>query len=181
MPIGIKGNDVIAYATLGNLESVYVPPPREDIGSIMLLNSPSAVIAEYITATIQSFTDPDAQGSWPLFISHLPDSPDEAAVIKDSPGILDGRLMDSGEVIQHFGLQIRLRSNDSEEGWKKIEALALELDGTAANTLVIKNETTYSIQNLSRSTPIIPLDREVDKKRRVQYLVNYLLSITEEV
>ena len=184
MPVGIKGNDIIAYATGGALVSVYIPPAREDMESIMMLNSPSSVIAEYITTVLTSLglTPPNSKSTWPLYIGELPDGTQvetNAVSIRDTAGLLDGRFMASGQVVQHFGLQIKLRANDYETGWTKIESVAISLDGIPSETPIIKDGTTYSILNMSRSSAVINLG--LDDKKRNSYSVNYLLTIREEV
>ena len=112
----------------------------------------------------------------------MPDGPQvetDATSIRDTAGILDGRFLRNGQVVQHFGLQLRLRANDYETGWTKIESVAIALDGIPAETEIIKNDTTYKILNMSRTTPVINLG--LDDKKRNSFTVNYLLTIREEV
>lgn len=184
MPFKVIGNDIIAHATDGDLESVWVPEVRDDMESIMLLNSPSSVAAEYITSVLQLLTEPNTKEAWPLYIGHMPDNKnvrDDAGSIKDSPGTLDGKDMRSGEVYQHFGLQIRIRSTDYEEGWIKVANVAAGLDGIQSGTSIIVNGTTYSFWNFSRTSTVIDLGREETGKRRERFAVNFVLAIREEV
>lgn len=184
MPFKIIGNDIIAYATGGALESVWTPPDRDDMESIMLLNSPAEVAAAYIIEVIQLLTDPDVKEEWPLYVGHMVDGnnvEDNAASIKDSPGSLDGKSLRSGEVSQHFGLQLKIRCVDYAEGWKKIENVAVELDGVDSGATIEVNGTTYEIENFSRTSPVVPLGQEEKGKKRDRFVVNYKLAIRELV
>ena len=178
MPIERRGNNKIAMVTGGVLYGAWVPPPRQDMESIMLENSPSRVLAQYIWDTVQLLTNPNANDDWPLYIASLPDDPSNASAVYDTSGTLDGRHMTSGQVIQHFGIQLRLRSLDYEDGWKKLEAVCLQLDAVDSAELTV-NDTDYIIDNVSRRTPIVPLGPEEGVRRREIFTVNYIMTIQE--
>src|SRR5678816_1809962 len=46
---------------------------------------------------------------WPVFVGYLPDLPDNAICVYDTAGRLDGRIMRTGEQIEHAGIQTRVR------------------------------------------------------------------------
>ena len=84
--------------------------------------------------------------------------------------------MRAGEVIRHPGLQLRIRSLTEDEGYNKIEEVSLELDSIEIDTIVI-NSKSYEIQNMRKTTEIIPLGLERGTNRRYLFTVNYLVTL----
>jgi len=116
--------------------------------------------------------------NWPLYVSSMPDGDGvktNCGAVYDTAGILDGKLS-SGEVVQHPGIQLRIRSSDYEVGYAKIEELALALDNVNQDTIVVKGNT-YLLQNISRTTSVVPLGSERGYKRRFVFTVNFLITI----
>lgn len=150
---------------------------------IDLAASPASILRSFIIEeAIGSMTLPSDGSDWPLFISSMPDGNDvkvNCGAIYDTSGVLDGKLSD-GEVVQHPGIQIRIRSDDYETGYAKIEIIALALDDVDWNTIVI-NSTTYLFQNISRTTPIISLGPERGFKRRFLFTVNFMVTLKKVV
>jgi len=142
-------------------------------------SSPAFILSEYIINEISALTNPDNNGEWPLYTNYMPDGDDvesDCAAMYDTAGILNGRLMRTGEVIKHPGLQLRLRSLGGEIGYAKIEGVALSLDSIAGETLVVSGST-FKILNMRRTTEIIPLGLERGTKRRFLFTVNYLVTL----
>lgn len=113
---------------------------------------------------------------WPVYNSQLNDKPDGALCVYNTSGILDGRLM-AGTVIEHPGIQIRVRAAIDADALAKIKEVGTALDGFKNKEVVI-GTTTYVIQNASRKSPIIGLGVE-DGTKRVSYTINYTLTIRE--
>ena len=112
--------------------------------------------------------------TWPVYNSQLNDKPDGALCVYNTSGILDGRLM-AGTVIEHQGIQIRVRAAIDADALVKIKAVAAALD-SFKNTEVVIGASTYTIQNASRKSPIIGLGVE-DGTKRVSYTINYTLTL----
>lgn len=150
-----------------------------EVGTQKLLTSPASIIAAYIIDILEKMSSPDANSDWPLYVSHLPDSDNvktDAGAIYNTTGINDMRSM-NGKIPQHPGIQLRIRSQNSETGYAKIEDIALTLDEIFRNTVEV-DEQEYEIQNASRTTPIVSLGLEVGTtKRRYNFTVNYLLTL----
>ena len=174
MTITITGSkNIIAVATCGVFTS-----KLSGTGSNKLLASPASILAYYIINTLGTFTSPADGSTWPLFETHLPDGrnvEDNSAVIFDTTGVKDGRLM-TGLVPMHFGILVRLRSLDHEIGYAKVEDLAADLD-TVLRAEVSIGANDYIIQNVSRSSPIVPLGIEEGTKRRFVFTINFLVSL----
>ena len=139
--------------------------------------SSMAIIATYIIG-LGKMTDPDDQTTWPLYQSHIPDGDDvetECGGVYDTVGINDPRSM-NGTVSGHPGVQLRIRARDYETGRTKIEDIAVALDAVVRDTVAI-GPSTYRLQNVSRTTPIVSLGVEPGTKRRNIFTVNYLLTV----
>lgn len=143
-------------------------------GSAMSL--PSAILAAYLIDTGSFFTRPIDDDSWPLYERYLPEDPDNAAVITDTVGMLDGRVM-VGVTTQHYGLQIMVRHRNSETAWAKIAAVADALD-LLHNERVYTDQGTFDILAITRTSSIAPLGLEKEStKRRYLYTANFIVAL----
>lgn len=140
--------------------------------------SPMEIMASYITDVLGKMTDPDDKTTWPLYQGHIPDGEEvetNCGGIYDTAGINDPRSMD-GTVNEHPGIQLRIRARDYEIGFAKIEDIAAALDAVIRETIVV-GSSTYRLQNVSRTTPIVSLGVEPGTKRRIAFTVNYLITV----
>ena len=176
MSYTLKGSsDIIAVASEGVFEY------EVDLAVLLdtLLTTPATVIAAYIINELAIMSRPVDGDDWPLYISHMPDGVNvktNCGCIYDTTGIKDGRLM-VGDVIPHHGIQIRIRSNNHETGWDKIEEIVSYLDAVT-NVLVTVDDEQYLLNNVSRASPIASLGQEAGSaKRRFLFTVNYLVTM----
>ena len=140
----------------------------------------SSIVATYIIDTLSLMTSPSDTDDWPLYISSMPDGDaveTNCGAAYDMAGKLDGKLS-SGEVVQHPGFSLTIRSDDYETGYSKIEEIALALDDMD-KVSVNMDGTTYQIQNMSRHTTISPLDTQKGTKRRFLFVVSFLVTVKE--
>ncbi len=141
--------------------------------------SPARILAQYIRDELATMTNPTDNDVWPLYVGSLSDSKNvktEAGALYDPAGVIDGKLM-NGEVIQHPGIQLRIRSQSYQTGWSKAESVALDLDEVYRDTVVV-NGNTYLIQNISRTSQVIALGQEMKtSKRRYIFTVNFLMTL----
>ena len=150
------------------------------VGTQKLQLPPAKILATYIINELVEMTDPSDKDNWPLYISHLPDGSNvktNAGAVYDTTGVNDMRSM-TGEWPQHPGIQLRIRSDNYETGYKKIEDIAHLLDEVANNTIKI-DDLEYKIQNVSRTSSIVSLGVESGTRRRFGFTVNFLLSLRE--
>lgn len=139
-----------------------------------LLISPATILAKFIRQ--EGFmSDPADDIAWPLFISYFPDIKTEAGAAYDTTGVKDGRLM-AGNVIQDYGIQIKISTAVHNQGWTKIEALTLDLDTVLDGEITIDGED-YIIHNITRSGPPIYIGVEQGTKKRKFFTVNFQVSI----
>jgi hypothetical protein len=146
--------------------------------------SPASIITQFLIDN-GMITDPSDGGSWPGYIDFEPDGlgvPDEIVSVLGVVGIKDGRLMSSGTVILHPGIQIQVRSRTHDGGWDKALAIRdlLEIPSASEiNIRVLGELGTYTIENPFQEAPIIPLGLEAGTKRRYRFILNYLATLEE--
>ncbi len=173
--VGVGNNNPVTVATGGVFISKLV-----GTGSNQLLLSPASILAAYIIEELTTMTTPSDESTWPLYITHLPDGrgvEDDCGLMSDTPGLKDGRYMD-GEVPQHPGVQLMIRSLTFDEGYAKIEDVASDLDVVIGFEISLASGD-YRIENVSRTSPIIPLGIEEGTKRRFLFTINFLVTVKE--
>ena len=172
----IVGNNLIAAITGG---AFYLTPLARTVsGTSKLQASAASIMAYYIINELAKMTDPSDADDWPFYISHLPDGANietNAGAIYDTVGTQDMRSM-NGNVPEHPGIQIRIRSNNHNTAYVKIEDIANALDEVANDSVEI-GDLEYEIQNVNRTSPIISLG--VDENRRFHFTINYIITIRE--
>jgi len=143
----------------------------------VLNTSPSSILASYIINESEAMALPSSAGDWPLFVSYLPDSEQDAGAVYDTTGLKDGRLM-AGQTIQHYGIQLKIKSKIYEEGWAKIDNIATSLD-QVLNTIVSAGGGNYEIQNITRGAPVLFQGTETKGKRLNIFTVNLLMTVKQ--
>lgn len=139
-------------------------------------SSPSEVIYQLLLDVHE-----DESGGWPIFISFVPDTPDKSIGVFDTAGKLDGRIMSTGEQIEHPGIQIQVRGSDYEEAWKKANALAINLDSVNKISVATSSTEIYIVHNVSRTGAVIPAGvEEIDTRRRYLFTLNMTITISIE-
>jgi hypothetical protein len=173
MTITFQGGDIIALVTGGVLTQVESFTPDLDE---VLEESPAAILATYIRDTLGLASDPESSGEWPLYVNFIPYEVDEVLAIYDTTGIYDGRLMSTNEEVNHYGIQIRIRSKDYTEGYLKLKQLVAALNQTIRQT-VTRNEEVFFIQNLTQVSSIVRIGVEEEPRRRIESTVNFLTVV----
>lgn len=144
-----------------------------------LENSPAKILQEYlIQNSIEDMTDPVDNNAWPLYVGYMPDgvkAKTDIASAYDTPGIKDGRQMD-GEVNEHYGVQIKVRSDDYLEGYLKAQALGVATESISRAEVTIDSDS-FLLQNVSIQGPVVPLGREKGTSGRMFFTINLLLTI----
>jgi hypothetical protein len=162
-------NAVPVHLIIDLLES-YAP-------TTVLTDTPAAVLANYVTG-LALMTVPSANGSWPLYISNMPDAPNNLGAIYNTTPSKDARSMEGGGIIQHYGVQIGIRCSVEETGWDKCNVLAGQL-AAVHNAETILNGDTYTIHNVSIIGGVNSLGKETGTKRRNMFTMNFLVDISK--
>lgn len=119
-------------------------------------------------------------GEWPIFSQYEPTKPDNCVTTYDTTGFRQGRLMPTGQTQHHYGLLVRVRSNDSPIGHKKINEITIgmeavyqqpvSIDGTAAQ---------YTVHSVNHASGPVYIGRE-EGTDRMLFTVNFLACIHQE-
>lgn len=117
-----------------------------------------------------------ALGAWPIYTSFLPDEPDNAIAVFDTAGKFDGRIMSTGEQVEHPGIQVRVRGLVYPTTWEKAQTIAEALDSQNQITIAISSEDVYALQNVSRSGPVLPAGVDEDR-RRYHFTINATVTV----
>ena len=117
-----------------------------------------------LASNISTFVD------WPVFDSAEAGDlqlPDQMLYVKGTAGIKDSRDM-SGEVQEHHGFQVTVRSNDAKTVYKKAKAIANALDhaldGMFNRTVVVSDpdgdtNVQYVVYNVSRTSGVLAIGK----------------------
>jgi len=143
-----------------------------------MIHTSAEILAHYLIS-IRIFDMPSHGASWPLYVAFLParENGNDSAVIAETTGILDGRYAD-GVYVEHYGSQLRVRSLSYSEGYLKTYNASLELN-SILNTPITLDGVFYRINNVSRTSSVIPLGVE-ENGRGFSFSVNFLTTITQE-
>jgi len=119
----------------------------------------------------------DVEFGCEFFIGFEPSQPDRCATIYDTTGVIQGRVLDTGEVIERQGVQLRVRAEDYPHCWGKT-ARVVDVMDSLINEVVFCDGTSFVISTCSRSSGILPLGE--DEKQRHRMTVNYLVQYRKE-
>lgn len=142
--------------------------------------SPAYILAQYLIGE-GLLKGPSESGVWPAFVGSLPDGDgvdNDAAVLVDTAPVKDGRIM-GGEPLFHHGVQILLRSVAYNAGYNKVAALAAALAGVQNDEVEVESGSTYTLNNITQISGVLPLGQEPGTKRRWMFSVNFLATIQE--
>lgn len=120
-------------------------------------------------------------GSWPIFIDQEPDVPDNVITIYGTLGKDDGRTQIDGELQEHHGIQIRVRSL-TKLGFKVATSLAVACDqlvdmGVQVSTPELGTNN-YIVQSINRTgNGVLSLGKEMPPTRRNLYTINALINV----
>lgn len=119
-------------------------------------------------------------GEWPVTIGFMPDTPNNIITVYDTAGEPDGRVMKTGERIEHPGVQILVRGGNYPTTLAKIISIARSLDRQIRTLIAVDSESLYILHNVKRTSLVIPLGMEKeDDKRRHLFSVNAVITIQE--
>lgn len=110
-------------------------------------------------------------------VSFMPDTPDSFVTVYDTAGKFDGRIMASGEQVEHPGIQIRVRGIDYPTTWAKANEIAKSLDAQRNSTVSFSSTDRFRLRNVTRTGPILPMGvEEVGERRRFNLTINATLT-----
>lgn len=121
----------------------------------------------------RSHLDP---GDWPVWVSGMPDEPDNAIAVYDTDPLEDGRLME-GETLLHPGVQVQVRGTDRREAHAKMEEVRVLCDKLLGEVVTTETQS-WRIQEASITSGPVSLGRE-EETRRYIHTINVLLTLDQ--
>jgi hypothetical protein len=132
-----------------------------------------------IDETVGIFPTGSSSDSWPIYVSVMPDQPtvpDNAIAIFDTTGIIQDRSTRNGQYAEQYGIQILIRASDYPTAYSKFKVVLDAIDEIKYQNKTF-NSTTYKLFNLRR-TSAFALGQEDDVRRRQEFSINALFSLT---
>lgn len=122
-------------------------------------------------------------GQWPLYISGEPPSPDSCVTVFSTEGQGDARLMPNGQVIEHPGIQIRVRSPDFNTGRSYLEGLKINLAEKIVRYVVSVGPGTstnqYMVYAVTKFGRILEIGKEASHSRRSIFTLNCMIAYSD--
>lgn len=147
-----------------------------------MIETPLAdVLREYLF-TEGECSYPNTGSVWPCFTTSLPDGDnavDDAIAIFDDDPEKDGRHMDDGSVVLHYGLLTVVRSAFYADGWAKLNQITRLYDATVRENVTISSAEQFTILNLTRRAGVSAYGLEAGTKRRFLFDAQYVMTITQ--
>ena len=143
-----------------------------------LIHSPEQII-QYLMRDLAVATLPSANGSWPVYCSTLPEDPDNALSVIGTAPVIQGRKQYNGEVQQHYGIQLTVRSITHAIGSAKIVAIAETFSTSVLRDSVTIDSSIYTVQSISIKSGPIPLGDEVPQSKRQIFTLNITAAIRQ--
>ena len=139
--------------------------------------SPSAVIVQYLVDE-NLFSYPSRNGTWPVYIDYFPGGKKKqtGGVVSSTQGLMDGREMESGKVIDHPGIQIMVRTKTYDKGYEKILSVCSDFETVNNKSVVMRDSTIYTLCNISRISSILPMGIE-EETRLFLFSVNFIITM----
>jgi hypothetical protein len=147
-----------------------------------LYHAPSDIIAELISdLRLADLGDTlNCPTGWRVFPTHLPESPDDAILVKDTSGRLHGRTHLDGVMGEHYGIQVLVRSGHRPvTAFRKVKQIMEHFDTVVRRDevhLIDEDGDThiYRVNAITRVGPTIPAGND---GRRYFWSGNCIVSI----
>jgi hypothetical protein len=118
---------------------------------------------------------------WTCYTSFLPETPPAAVCIYDTAGVLDGRLMETGEQVVHPGFQIRVRNTDPVVAWNYLNRMVSALDQVKMREVAMSSEEYWLLWSVSRTGDLLPAGiEEQGGKRMFHYTANGVMVLARK-
>lgn len=144
--------------------------------SLVFLHPPADII-RWLMIDLGLGTNPSLGSSWPIYYSSEPDTPDEVITVYNTTGIIDGRSSIDGEIWEHYGFQVRVRSTKNRLARVKIDSIARSLSETAYNSLVTIDGNSYIVAAINRKGSVIDIGKETPTSERSVFTLNAISAI----
>lgn len=116
--------------------------------------------------------------TWPGYAEAEADGQDDEVTITTTTGNDDGRTED-GELQQHYGVQVAVRSGDKRSGYTKAMSLRAWLSETMRAAKPTLDGVTYLVMNGAKIGQVLPLGWDMPATARKMHTFNLTLPIRQ--
>lgn len=116
--------------------------------------------------------------AYSVFSPSMPESPDECIAVANTTPVLDGALLETGEVIQHPGIQIKIRSKSHDPGWVKGKQIENAICGIRNELVTVTGLGTFLVQNFHLTSGLMYAGVE-EQNKRPWFTLNGTLTIKD--
>jgi hypothetical protein len=141
----------------------------------VLQNSPAEIVRQLMVLENVG-TLPDASGEWPIYVANEPTTPDNCITVRDTAGVSHGRSMPDNALLEHFGIQVRVRAATHSVGWPKANAVRLMLKDVYCAEATVDG-VLYRVHALVKIGQILALGKEAPMSKRSIFTINMLVSL----
>lgn len=141
-------------------------------------HSPAEVMRHALVA-LGVGTLPTAAGSWPIYGHSEPDTPDNVITLYDTTGVGHGRSHIDGEIQEHQGVQVRIRSDKQDTGYPKAKAIAELLDKSINRLTVTIGAAEYLVHAATRTGDVLSLGKESPTSKRNLFTLNFIVALRQ--
>ncbi len=140
-----------------------------------LTHSPAEIIRA-VLLQLGLGTDPTPWASgignpWPVFASGEPNTPDDCITCYDTVGVDHGQSMVDLELYVHYGVQIRVRSNDHRTGWVKANDVREQASKFGQQSITIDGSV-YLVWAVAKMGQVLPIGKETPTSKRSLFTLN---------
>lgn len=152
-----------------------------------LLSQPPSNVIQQMMIDLSLGVSPSSKplGSWPVYYSNEPSEPDNCLTVFDTEHVSDGRMMMDGEVNEHYGIQVKVRSSLFSSGNAKASTIATQFDSVLRRSVTITESSGvgstlyhYLVHSLSRVSGPLHLGTQVDISRLHLFTINFTATIS---
>ncbi len=151
---------------------------------MLVLQHSQAQIIRQLLIDLRLGTDPDDEDDWPIYATSEPDdpgTPDEVITVYNTVGVIDGRSMPTGEIFEHLGINIRIRSSRNTLASVKAYGIDNVLAETAYNNIVSLDGANYQVCSINRRGGVIDVGKEAPASERNVFSINAITAIIRTV
>jgi len=142
-----------------------------------LLHSPADIVRQLLV-DIGTASLPTSNTYWPASTDQELDSPDDTITLYDTVGRIDGVTQPDGEIDEHYGFQIRLRSSQHTTGYRKLLGIRKYLAANVQNVTVNVDGTSYRVWSVTNLSSVNRLGKDLANSRRRLFTLNGTVVVT---
>lgn len=142
----------------------------------MILQHAPADVLRWLLIAMGFGTEPTLQLPWPICFKKEPTTPDNCITVYDTSSQMDGCSMIDGEQLQHYGIQLRIRTDDAKAGYAFAQNMYASVNAQLYSQRVAIDSAVYDVQRLAKLSFLSPGSNEPTDKR-ITYTMNGLLAL----